>query len=211
MLGGGLAFLVGFLLGSIPAAWVIVRLVTRKDLSTSGSTNVGALNALRVSKSKWVGVGVLVFDALKGALSVFVGGFLATQFGSDVIVGQSAGAVGAVAGHNYNPWLSMAAGKLVGGKGFAAAAGALFAFMPWIVPAWLGLSLLAWLVFKFWRGITDEAPATAFASLAIIPIAYQLYGTPGAVVTTGFAVVIMPKLVREVRLLLFTRPPDATT
>ena len=204
---GGLVatFVVGFLLGSIPAAWVVVRVVTRKDLASSGSTNVGALNALRVSRSKWVGVLVLLLDALKGAAAVWGGAWLAPHLGGTVLDGQAAGAVGVVAGHNYNPWLSWAAGRLVGGKGFAAAAGALLVFLPWLVPAWLGLALLAWVACRLWRGITDEAPATAFASLAIIPVAHALYGGAAALVSACFAIFILPKLAREVRSLLFTR------
>lgn len=199
------SFIVGVLLGSIPAAWLVVRVVTRKDLASSGSTNVGALNALRVSRSKWVGVLVLLLDALKGAAAVWFGAWVAGQWGGEVLHAQAAGAIGAVAGHNYNPWLSWAAGKLVGGKGFAAAAGAMLVFMPWLVAAWLGLGLFAWLVLKATRGITDEAPATAFASLAIIPVGYALYGPVAAVVGACFALFILPKLAREVRQLLFVR------
>jgi len=199
------SFLVGALLGSIPAAWVLVRLISRQDLASSGSSNVGALNALRVSRSKWVGVLVLVFDALKGASAVLLGGWIAHKTGADLLSMQGAGAIGAVAGHNYNPWLSLAARRLVGGKGFAAAAGAMLAFLPWLVPIWLGLGLLAWFFFRAWRRITDEAPATAFAIVAVIPAAGLIYGPKAALISAAIAALVLPRLLREVRRYLF--PP----
>ena len=198
------SFLVGFLLGSIPAAWILVRLHVKQDLARSGSTNVGALNALRVSRSKWIGVLVLVLDALKGATAVW----LATAMGAHRDVAtlslQGAAAVGAVAGHNYNPWLSLAAGKLAGGKGLAAAAGALFAFLPWLVVVWLGVGLVAWFVFKAWRGIKDETPASAVATIAIVPGAALIYGGCATIIAVGFVLLILPKLVRELRALFFS-------
>ena len=199
------SFLVGALLGSIPMAWVLVRLHTRKDLASSGSSKVGALNALRVSRSKWVGVLVLALDALKGAGAVWLGGWLADSMGADLLSMQGAGAIGAIAGHNYNPWLSLAAGRLVGGKGFAAAAGAMLAFLPWLVPVWLGLGLLAWLFFRAWRGITDEAPATACAMLGVIPIAGLIYGAQATIIAGCMAALVLPRLAREMRNQLSTR------
>ena len=46
----GLALL-GYLLGSIPLAWIVTWLVTRKDLRTLGSGTVGVMNvALSVTR-----------------------------------------------------------------------------------------------------------------------------------------------------------------
>lgn len=191
------AFFGGVLLGSIPMAWILVRWHTRRHLHDAGSGNVGALNAMRVSGSRWVGVLAMVLDGLKGATAVWAALWLGGGTGVDPILLQGAGAAGAVAGHNYNPWLSLAAGRLSGGKGFAAAAGALFAFLPWLVVVWLGVGLLAWLLLKALRGIRDEAPASTLATLTIPVAAFWIYGWQAAWVGAAVALVILPRLLRE--------------
>ncbi len=180
-----------YLLGAVPMAQLLVRWFARKDLSASGSSNVGALNAMRVSKSKGLGAAVLVLDALKGVAAVY----FARMYGAH----PGYGLAGVVAGHNYNLWLSIAARRLVGGKGFAAAAGALLCFMPWLVAIWFAALLIAWFVFKAWKGITDEAPASLVATVAIVPAAYGLYDVGGTIAMAVTLLLILPKLVREWR------------
>lgn len=220
-------FLIGVLVGSIPAAWFAVRLVARKDVSRAGSENVGALNALRVAKSKRLGVTVMAFDCLKGALAVYlaawwIAGRVVLPFaqpGIDALefLPLAAAGLGAIAGHNYNPWLSIAQRRLVGGKGFAAASGMLLVLCPWMVPAWLVTVVLSWFAFRAWRGIVDEAPASAVATMAMIPLGYAIYqpdqGVQTAWLGVGMAVLVMPKVVVELRALLFSRTasPDGPT
>jgi glycerol-3-phosphate acyltransferase PlsY len=104
-----------------------------------------------------------------------------------------------VAGHCHNPWLSIAGRRLVGGKGFAGAAGALLAIYPWLVVAWLGIGLAAWVGFYLGRRITDEAPASVLATIGVVPCAAWLHDGRAAVVMACAAVLILPKLAREVR------------
>jgi acyl-phosphate glycerol 3-phosphate acyltransferase len=197
LLAGALAYL----LGSIPNAQLLVRRFRRRDLSASGSANVGALNAMRVARSRWLGVGVLLLDAGKGLAAVLLARWLGAQDG--------AGIVGVVAGHNYNAWLSIPRRRLAGGKGFAAAAGALALSWPLLIAVWVGAGLLAWAAFKLARGIDDEAPASLVATLALVPGAALLEGARGAVVMAAVAVLVVPKLVREVRDLLASKPTGA--
>ena len=67
-----LACLFGYLLGSIPFALVIGRVFYKKDLRQYGSGNPGGTNAGRVLGKK-AGVSVIVLDALKVVLSIWVG------------------------------------------------------------------------------------------------------------------------------------------
>lgn len=67
-----LACLFGYLLGSIPFALVIARVFYKKDLRQYGSGNPGGTNAGRVLGKK-AGVSVIVLDALKVVLSIWVG------------------------------------------------------------------------------------------------------------------------------------------
>lgn len=187
-------FLMGFLFGSIPVAWIAVAASARRDVAEEGSRNVGALNALRVARSKRVGIAVMVLDILKGAAAVWLASW---WVGGHAFAPLAAAGLGAVAGHNYNPWLSIARRKLVGGKGFAAAAGVLLVLCPWLVPAWLGTTLVFWFVFKQTHGITDEAPASAVATLSMMPWGYGLYGVPVFWLGVGMTILCIPKIIPE--------------
>ncbi len=187
-------FLLGYVLGAVPVAWVAVRIARRRDVSREGSRNVGALNALRVSRSKWVGIVVMLLDGLKGAAAVWLA---AWWFESGDFGVLAAAGLGAVAGHNYNLWLSIAQRKLVGGKGFAAAAGVLLVLRPLMVPAWLGTTLAAWFLFKKTHGITDEAPASAVATVSMIGWGVLLYDMPTLWMGVGFTILCIPKIVPE--------------
>lgn len=187
-------FLLGYAVGSVPMAWLLVRLATRQDVSQEGSGNVGALNASRVAKSKWVGVGVMALDALKGAAAVW----LAVWWqGGWAFTALAAAALGAIAGHNYNLWLSLAHRRLVGGKGYAAAAGAALVFRPWLVVAWLATTLVLFVLLRKTRAIDDEAPASALSTIAMGGFGLLLYDVPTAWFGLGVALLCVPKVLPE--------------
>jgi acyl phosphate:glycerol-3-phosphate acyltransferase len=114
-----------YLLGSLPSAFFIVRLAKGIDVRSVESGNAGALNAFRATGLGWVGVAVLLVDVAKGAAAVLVAGPGAG------LAAQTLAATLAVAGHNYPVWL-----RFRGGKGLAAAAGALTVISPLSVPLW---------------------------------------------------------------------------
>ena len=60
-----------YLLGSIPFAFLLTRLATGLDVRYLGSGNIGAANALRVTRLS-LGLLVLVLNAMKGALAVIL-------------------------------------------------------------------------------------------------------------------------------------------
>ena len=114
-----------YLIGSLPSAFVVVRLARGTDLRTVESGSVGALNAFRATGAGWVGVVVLIIDVGKGVLAVFLAGDGAGMATLAMVTAA------AVAGHNWPIWLG---GK--GGKGLATAAGALSLITPLSVPLW---------------------------------------------------------------------------
>lgn len=114
-----------YLLGSLPSAYLLVRLVRGPDLRTTESGSVGALNAFRVTGRVWVGVTALVLDLAKGAIAVQLAGSGA-RIGTQALL-----AAVAVVGHMHPVWLR---GR--GGKGLAAAAGAMSVVNPLSVPLW---------------------------------------------------------------------------
>ncbi len=111
-------FFSGYLIGSIPTAYLFVLLKWGRDVRKSGSGKVGAFNAYDVSQSKLTGIIVGLLDGLKGFLVALAAG----QIFGGVFWLQATALLGTIIGHNYPLWL-----KFRGGRGLAAAAGGLFA------------------------------------------------------------------------------------
>ena len=60
-----------YLLGSVPAAYIIARWRRGIDIREYGSGNVGAANVL-AAVSKWWSIPVTIFDIGKGVLTVWI-------------------------------------------------------------------------------------------------------------------------------------------
>ena len=133
------SILIGYILGSFPSAYLMVKLFTKKDITGEGSGNVGALNSYEVTNSKLVGVIVLLLDFGKGLASVLlVRSCVANDF--NIVV---TALIFAIFAHCFNPWL-----KFKGGRGLATAAGGTFFFSPIILISWLVLWTIAYLFKK---------------------------------------------------------------
>jgi acyl phosphate:glycerol-3-phosphate acyltransferase len=102
-----LAFVLGYLLGSIPFGLILTRLAGTEDLRSIGSGNIGATNVLRTGR-KGLAAATLLLDALKGTAAVIISGY----FGG-AEAAMLAG-LGAFLGHLFPVWL-----KFKGGKGVA--------------------------------------------------------------------------------------------
>ncbi len=118
--------LVSYLLGSIPAGYLVGR-IAGIDIRKVGSGNIGATNVTRTLGRRY---GYLVFlvDFAKGAVAVCISILLSQHVEPKPRSTEIYGIVGAVfcvLGHVFPIWL-----KLKGGKGVATSAGALFGLMP---------------------------------------------------------------------------------
>ena len=71
-----LAFILGYLLGSIPFGLILTRLAGTEDLRSIGSGNIGATNVLRTGR-KGLAAATLLLDALKGTVAVIIAGYFA--------------------------------------------------------------------------------------------------------------------------------------
>lgn len=154
--------LLSYLLGSIPFAVVISRLMGLQDPRSFGSGNPGATNVLRTGNKK-AAVLTLVGDALKGWLAVVLAAYISQRLGLSVAV-VAACAVAAFIGHVYSLFL-----KFKGGKGVATALGVLLALEPWLAFVVAG----SWLVIAFASRYSSLASVMA-ATLA--PIYYIMGG-----------------------------------
>jgi len=156
LLSGGLP---GYLLGSIPTAFLLVRWRTKADIRNSGSGNVGTLNSYQVTGSRIIGLVVLVADILKGFIAVW-GASLLSGGVYEVIAGAG---VGAVLGHNFPVWL-----RFKGGRGLATAAGVFMFFSPAVVAAWG----VFW--FTGFLPLREVNIANAIATLALLVLLWVL-------------------------------------
>ena len=127
-----LVVLLGYLFGSFPTAYLIVKYFTGKNILEVGSANVGTLNVLRATSSKVMTAANLLGDVGKGVLAIVVGYLLADATGGSGFVGGAAGGIASVVGHNYTPFL-----KFQGGKGIATSLPVLCYLEPWLVPVWI--------------------------------------------------------------------------
>ena len=114
-----LAIVIGYLLGSIPFAYVAGRLKKGVDIRNVGGGNVGALNTMR-EVGTVAGIGVLAADIAKGAAAVFIAQWLGVSLIFVFIAGLAA-----VVGHNWPVFI-----KFKGGMGAATVMGVLLALAP---------------------------------------------------------------------------------
>ncbi len=114
-----------YLIGAIPTAYILTRVLSGKDIRNMGSGNVGATNALRVL-GKLPGIIVLVIDVLKGVVAVtLLATLLWGKIALPVELIRALFGLFAVIGHIFNVFL-----KFKGGKGVATSAGVLLGIVP---------------------------------------------------------------------------------
>ena len=115
---------VAYLVGAVPVGFLIARVFGIGDIRRHGSGTIGMTNVLRTAGTL-PAVLTLLGDAVKGALAVWVGAYVA----GDVVVGGAVAAAAAVAGNCWSVFL-----KFRGGKGVATGLGALlFLLGPWAI------------------------------------------------------------------------------
>ncbi len=153
----------GYFIGSLPTAYLVVKITKGIDVRSSGSGNVGGYNAFRVTDSKRTGVAVGVIDCLKGTLAA---GLAWRFFPADVAM-QGAVAFGAVAGHNYSVWL-----RFKGGRGLATAAGISFVTGLSYAIIWC----LSWFVsYRFNRDILKSNLIALSLAPVLLSLAPQVF------------------------------------
>ena len=156
-----LAFVLGYLLGSIPFGLILTRAAGAPDVRTIGSGNIGATNVLRTGR-KGLAAATLVLDMLKGTAAVLLAAHFAAPMAA-LIAGLAA-----FLGHLFPLWLNFK-----GGKGVAVYIGIL-----------LGLYWPAALIFgAVWLAVAFVSRYSSLAALiasALTPLALWLLGQADA-------------------------------
>lgn len=193
-------FLVAYLVGSIPFAYIIVKVVTGEDITAHGTGNVGAMNVRRSTGSWGWFVVALLADASKGLVPVSVAktgmfaqmGAVLTPTATLLATPGLASAAhmtmvalaGCVVGHNYSLWMALLKrGFHRTGKGLATGGGALLAY-DWryfVVVIVVGLGTIA-LTRYMMAGQVAAAASLPVAALALRSADWQFALLMGAVV-----------------------------
>jgi len=155
-----------YLLGSIPFGFLLVWLVRKEDIRTTGSGNIGATNVLR-SGAKKLGVLTFILDGAKGYAAVMVAELLARGKEPTSLrhLAITAGLF-VILGHMFPVWL-----HFKGGKGVATAFGV---FVALCLPA--ALSALA-----LWGAVVVLTRYVSLASIlaAVVLPFLTLWLSPG--------------------------------
>lgn len=101
------AFVIGYLLGSIPFALVIGKIFYKTDIRQFGSGNLGGSNAGRVLGKK-AGLAVMTLDLLKVTFAIFLASFFENKDVLMVVAGVSA-----AIGHCFPIFAKFKGGKAV--------------------------------------------------------------------------------------------------
>lgn len=125
----------GYICGSIPSAYLIVRGIAKTDIRSFESGNVGSTNALRVLGPKG-GALTLLGDILKTILAMALPYFLRADRHLFFATGAAA-----IIGHNWPVFL-----RFKGGKGVAVSASVMTLLQPII-----GIISIALFVLTVWR------------------------------------------------------------
>ncbi|WP_405378494.1 glycerol-3-phosphate 1-O-acyltransferase PlsY [Phascolarctobacterium sp.] len=174
-----IAFVLGFVCGSIPSGLWLVQAFHGIDIRDYGSKNIGATNVFRTAGPK-TAVLVLLCDALKGIVPIAI----ANYFFQDPVVNVLAG-LGAMLGHNYSLFLGFK-----GGKGVATGLGVLIYLMPTVA----GIAFGIWLVLVL---LTRYVSLGSIVAAACTPVLAWYLGYHYAYVAlgtvAGLAIVIRHK------------------
>lgn len=148
-----LLIIIGYLLGSLPTAYIAGRILKGEDIRRMGDENSGAANAYHELGSK-TGILVGLIDAGKGALAILI----AQAGGASLTVVMFTG-IAAVIGHNWPVFIGFR-----GGRGESTAIGVLLMLvtLPMLIMALPALLVL------LWRKNVILASAVLFIPLSLV-------------------------------------------
>ena len=160
-------YLYAYLVGAVPTAYVIGRLIRGIDIREYGSGNVGGTNVFyNVGKAWTLPLGVFEIF-VKGGSPVWIGMYVLDMERSSF--GLMGAPLIAIAGNNWSVFL-----RFTGGRGIALASGALLALAHWQLVAFVAVAIGGWAIFR-------SSGVWVYISLALLPLWSLLFGEPLAI------------------------------
>ena len=177
------AALIGYLFGSIPAAYLVGRYAAGVDVRVAGEGNVGSRNVFHEVGQRW-GIVTFAIDLGKGAA-------VALLFRDRPLWQLCIAAAFLIVGHAYPVWL-----RFVGGKGLAAAGGLAIALLPWSALIGVVLCGAVWLVTHRFLPTVVTAVVVTFVAAPLVGHGWQMVG----VALGAFLLVAVKRVIDEPRM-----------
>ena len=159
----------GYLLGSCPWGYWLVRLIKHENIRNVGSGNIGATNVWR-TYGRWLGVPVVLLDVLKGFVPAMLGVLFVSHLAGIVAGGA------AMLGH----WRPIFLRFEKGGKMVATCGGVFFGVAFWVAISAGVVWLAVFLLFRY------ASIASIVAGIAL-PVFAFTFNKPLSVVLFGIA------------------------
>jgi acyl phosphate:glycerol-3-phosphate acyltransferase len=150
----------GYVVGSMPFGYWLVRLLRGEDVRERGSGNIGATNVWRLY-GRSLGLPIVLLDVAKGFVPALVGLLVGGE-----TIGVLAGAA-AMLGH----WRPLFLGFQKGGKTVATAGGVTIALAPLVATVCVGVWVIVFLLSRY-------SSVASLATALALPVAAALLGEP---------------------------------
>jgi glycerol-3-phosphate acyltransferase PlsY len=178
-----LLLLGGYLLGSVPAAYLAAKWSRGIDIRRHGSGNIGAANVLATG-ARWLSVVVVIFDIGKGMLPIYIAHLLGLPLYQQIAIGLAT-----IVGHNWPVFL-----RFSGGRGLLTTTGVVFILSPWLALILVAFAF-AWTPFK-------QLALGTLGALILLPILSWFASEPlgverGLTLTLGFVAMFLLVIIRR--------------
>src|SRR5438034_142422 len=165
----------GYLAGSMPFGYWLIKVAKGVDIRTVGSGNIGASNVWR-TYGRWYGISAALLDIFKA---------FAPAFAATLVVGHLAGVIAGAAamlGH----WRPIFLSFQRGGKMVATCAGAFLGVAPLVAVAGAAVWIVSFLLFRY-------ASVASILAACSLPVVAAALDEPWPVI--GFAIAAAPAVV----------------
>ncbi len=156
--------LIGYIFGSIPYGFLLVKYIKKTNIQTQGSKNIGATNVLRVAGKK-IAIITLLLDLFKGYIAIIIAVNLFKNGTNAHHIAFIAG-VSSILGHMFPVWL-----KFQGGKGIATFIGILL----YLSPILFIIMVLGWLFCYYMFQISSLSALIAVSATFISGFIFNDY------------------------------------
>jgi len=173
-----IAAALGYVLGSIPFGYLLVRIFRGEDVRSSGSGNIGATNVAR--KSPTLGIATLLLDAGKGLAAVLIARGLFTTPHLQLL--STTAALFAILGHLFPVWL-----RFRGGKGVATSLGSFVLIAPKSIVCAAAILVVVIAIFRF----VSLGSVTAALTFPLLVWILHEYAEPGVLLLLATASVLI--------------------
>lgn len=188
-----LMIIAAYLLGSVPASYLVAKWWRGIDLRQYGTGQAGAGNLWRMTSWR-LGLPVGIFDLSKGLVMVWVANLAGLDVAQQLAVGSAA-----IVGHNWPVFL-----RFYGGRGIGTTIGIVFILplindmSPWMTVAFVTIFIVGTLIMR-------SSPVPTLVAVAALPLVSWWSHEPLSVTLVFLAIL----LIIVIKRLTAPRPVEA--